>query len=290
MATIEAAAIVALRSGEFLCEMDAGMHVQVRIDVDPAARRARIDFTGTSPAGVHNFNAPRAVCVAAVLYVFRMLAARPIPLNEGCLAPLTLVIPPGSLLDPPPGSAVVAGNVETSQIIVDALLGALGLLAASQGTMNNLTFGDDSLQYYETIAGGSGAGRGFAGCDAVQTHMTNSRLTDPEIFESRFPVRLQQFAIRRGSGGAGRWRGGDGVLRRIEFLARLDAAMLANRRRIAPHGLGAGGVAAPGITRLLRVDGSTQQLAASAAFAVEPGDVLEVQTPGGGGSSLAAND
>jgi 5-oxoprolinase (ATP-hydrolysing) len=262
----------------------------VRIDVDPKARRARIDFTGTSPAGAHNFNAPRAVCVAAVLYVFRMLAARPIPLNEGCLAPLTLVIPPGSLLDPPPGSAVVAGNVETSQIIVDALLGALGLLAASQGTMNNLTFGDESLQYYETIAGGSGAGRGFAGCDAVQTHMTNSRLTDPEILESRFPVRLQQFAIRRGSGGAGRWRGGDGVLRRIEFLARLDAAMLANRRRIAPHGLGAGGAAAPGITRLLRVDGSTQELAASAAFAVEPGDVLEVLSPGGGGSSLAAND
>jgi 5-oxoprolinase (ATP-hydrolysing) len=280
-----AAAIAALgtRSGSFRVALDSGPFVAVQVVLDAARRRARIDFTGTSPAGPHNFNAPRAVCIAAVLYVFRTLVERDIPLNEGCLRPLEIAIPAGSLLDPPAGHAVVAGNVETSQAVVDALYGALGLLAASQGTMNNLTFGDSTLQYYETIAGGAGAGPDFDGADAVQTHMTNSRLTDPEILEARFPVRLLEFSVRRGSGGAGRQRGGDGAVRRVEFLAPLQASMLANRRRIAPFGLAGGGDAATGVTRIVRANGTCEILPASATFAVAPGDVLEVLTPGGGG-------
>jgi 5-oxoprolinase (ATP-hydrolysing) len=241
----------------------------------------------SSAAGTHNFHAPRAVVTAAVLYVFRTLVAHPIPLNEGCLEPLQVVVPPGSLLDPPRGCAVVAGNVETSQLIVDALYAALGVLAGSQGTMNNLTFGDSRLQYYETIAGGSGAGHGFDGCDAVQTHMTNSRLTDPEILEQRFPLRVREFAVRRGSGGAGRWRGGDGAIRRLEFRAPLQGAMLANRRGTCAPGLDGGGAGAPGITRIIREDGRVEQLDACAAFDLAPGDSLEVLTPGGGGCGRA---
>ncbi len=199
------------------------------------------------------------------------------------------MVPAGSLLDPPPGSAVVAGNVETSQALVDALYGALGLLAASQGTMNNLTFGDATLQYYETIAGGAGAGPDCDGADAVQTHMTNSRLTDAEIMESRFPVRVREFSVRRGSGGAGRQRGGDGAVRRIEFLAPMEASMLAGRRRIAPFGLEGGDSAAPGVTRIVRASGAVETLASSASFRVSPGDVLEVLTPGGGGFGIVAD-
>jgi 5-oxoprolinase (ATP-hydrolysing) len=271
------------RSAAFATTLDGGQRIAVRIELDARLRRARIDFSGTSPAGAHNFNAPRAVTLAAVLYVFRTLVERPIPLNEGCLRPLEIVVPAGSLLDPPVGAAVVAGNVETSQMIVDVLYGALGLLAASQGTMNNLTFGDATLQYYETIAGGSGAGPGFPGCDAVQTHMTNSRLTDPEILESRFPVRLREFSIRRGSGGPGLQRGGDGALRRLEFLAPLHGAILANRRSTQAFGLAGGGPGAPGITRILRRDGSVETLPASAGFDLGAGDQLEILTPGGGG-------
>jgi 5-oxoprolinase (ATP-hydrolysing) len=241
-------AIEELRPGSFRYEMDGGQAIVVRIDIDPHTRRVHVDFTGTSPQDPHNFNAPRAVCMAAVLYVFRTLIDRPIPLNEGCLEPLDITIPRGSMLDPAPPAAVAAGNVETSQCIVDALYGALGMLAASQGTMNNLTFGDERLQYYETIAGGAGAGPGFDGCDAVQTHMTNSRLTDPEILEARFPVLLREFSIRRGSGGAGRHAGGNGSVRRIEFRAPLSGALLANHRRIAPFGLDGG---APGICRAI---------------------------------------
>ncbi len=280
-----AAAIVALgdRRGRREVPMDDGPRIVVEVELDATLGRARIDFSGTSAAGAHNFNAPRAVCLAAVLYVFRTLVERPIPLNEGCLEPLEIVIPPGSLLDPPPGSAVVAGNVETSQVIVDALYGALGVLAASQGTMNNLTFGDAALQYYETIAGGSGAGAGFDGCDAVQTHMTNSRLTDPEILEQRYPVRVREFAIRRVSGGRGRHRGGDGARRRIEFLAPMEGAMLANRRVTRPFGLHGGGEGEPGATRLIRMDGRVETLPACAAFRVDAGDAIEVSTPGGGG-------
>ena len=224
--------------------MDNGERIAVRIDIDHAAQRACVDFAGTSAQGPHNFNAPRAVCTAAVLYVFRTLIAEAIPLNEGCLVPLEIRIPAGSMLDPQPPAAVAAGNVETSQCLVDALYGALGVLAASQGTMNNLTFGDARLQYYETICGGAGAGPDFDGCAAVQTHMTNSRLTDPEILEAQYPVLVREFAIRRGSGGAGRRRGGDGSVRRLEFRAPYLGALLANHRRVAPFGV-AGGIRAP---------------------------------------------
>ncbi|MGD9599503.1 MAG: hydantoinase B/oxoprolinase family protein [Steroidobacteraceae bacterium] len=277
------AAIPRLAPGAFTLEMDGGQRIQVRIETDATRRAARIDFTGTSTQGAHNFNAPRAVCTAAVIYVFRTLIERPIPLNEGCLAPLGIVIPSGSMLAPEAPAAVVAGNVETSQAIVDALYGALGVLAASQGTMNNLTFGDATLQYYETIAGGAGAGPDFDGASAVQTHMTNSRLTDPEILELRYPVRLREFAIRRGSGGAGRHRGGDGIVRTIEFLAPMSGAILANRRRTRPFGLAGGAPGAAGVTRLRRANGRVCELAAADRFDVAPGDVIEVLTPGGGG-------
>jgi 5-oxoprolinase (ATP-hydrolysing) len=275
-------AIDPLRPGQFEYEMDGGQIIRVRVDIDRAQRRACIDFTGTSAQGAHNFNAPRAVCIAAVLYVFRTLVDRAIPLNQGCLEPLDIIIPTGSMLDPQPPAAVAAGNVETSQCIVDALYGALGVLAASQGTMNNLTFGDDLLQYYETIAGGAGAGPGFDGCDAVQTHMTNSRLTDPEVLESRFPVLLREFSVRRGSGGRGAHRGGDGVVRRLEFRAPLSGALLANHRRIAPFGIAGGGNAAPGAARIVRTDGGIETLGATASFEVRTGDAIEVLTPGGG--------
>jgi len=210
-------AIRRLADGEFRYELDNGQTIQVRVRVDRERGTALVDFTGTSAQQANNFNAPRAVTVAAVLYVFRTLIEEPIPLNAGCLRPLSIVVPPGSMLDPRWPSAVVAGNVETSQCIVDALYGALGLQAASQGTMNNFTFGNARYQYYETIAGGAGAGPGYDGASGVQTHMTNSRLTDPEVLESRFPVLLRRFAFRAGSGGSGRYRGGDGLIRTIEF-------------------------------------------------------------------------
>ena len=281
-------AIDQLHSGSFRYEMDSGQAIAVRIDVDRAARRVHVDFTGTSAQDPHNFNAPRAVCMAAVLYVFRTLIERSIPLNEGCLAPLQITIPRGSMLDPVPPAAVAAGNVETSQCIVDALYGALGTLAASQGTMNNLTFGNEQVQYYETIAGGAGAGPGFAGCDVVQTHMTNSRLTDPEILESRFPVLLREFSIRRGSGGAGRYAGGNGSVRRLEFRASLSGALLANHRRVAPFGLAGGSAGEVGSGTLVRArGGAPEQIGATASFKVEAGDVLTILTPGGGGYGAA---
>jgi 5-oxoprolinase (ATP-hydrolysing) len=280
-------AIARLTPGTFRYEMDDGQVIAVQIDIDREARRARVDFTGTSAQGPHNFNAPRAVCTAAVLYVFRTLIDEPIPLNEGCLTPLTIVVPAGSMLDPQPPAAVAAGNVETSQCIVDALYGALGVLAASQGTMNNLTFGDARLQYYETIAGGAGAGADFDGCDAVQTHMTNSRLTDPEILEGEFPVLVREFAIRQGSGGVGRHHGGDGIVRRLEFRSALHGALLANHRRIAPFGLCGGQPAARGEARIRRVGGAVEALAATARFEVAAGDELTILTPGGGGFGAA---
>src|ERR1700733_6788526 len=265
------AVLAQLAGGSFRYEMDNGDAIAVRIEVDAAARRARIDFTGTSPQGEHNFNAPRAVCTAAVLYVFRTLIEAPIPLNEGCLAPLEILIPQGCMLDPRPPAAVAAGNVETSQCIVDALYGALGVLAASQGTMNNLTFGDEALQYYETICGGAGAGPGFDGCAAVQTHMTNSRLTDPEILEAEYPVLVREFSIRRGSGGAGRHKGGDGAVRRLEFRAPLACALLSNRRRAPPFGLQGGAAGASGEGQVLRTSGVVMRLTATECFEVEPG-------------------
>jgi 5-oxoprolinase (ATP-hydrolysing) len=276
-------AIAQLTPGSFRYEMDNGDVIAVAIAIDHPGGRARVDFTGTSAQGNHNFNAPRAVCLAAVLYVFRTLIEAHIPLNEGCLEPIEIIIPDGSLLDPQAPAAVAAGNVETSQCVVDALYGALGVLAASQGTMNNLTFGDARLQYYETIAGGAGAGPGFPGCDAVQTHMTNSRLTDPEILEAEYPLLVREFAIRSGSGGAGRWQGGAGTVRRLEFRAPFSGALLANHRRIAPFGLAGGHSASPGAAQIRRADGALEVLGATAAFNVGAGDELTVFTPGGGG-------
>ncbi len=276
-------AISRLRDGAFRYPLDNGQVISVRVSVNHAARSAVIDFSGTSPQADNNFNAPAAVTMAAVLYVFRTLVDADIPLNEGCLAPLQLVVPAGSMLNPRPPAAVVAGNVETSQCVVDALYGALGLQAAAQGTMNNFTFGDASRQYYETVAGGSGAGPDFDGTDVVQTHMTNSRLTDPEVLESRFPVRLLEFSIRRGSGGRGKHRGGDGAVRRLEFLEPMTAAILANHRRVAPFGLAGGEAGATGINRILRADGGEEILSAAATVEVLAGDIVEIATPGGGG-------
>jgi len=229
-------AIRRLTDGSFRCEMDSGQQVAVGIRVDRGAGTATVDFTGTSAQQANNFNAPRAVTVAAVLYVFRTLVDEPIPLNAGCLRPLEILVPPGSMLDPVPPGAVVAGNVETSQCVVDALYGALGLQAAAQGTMNNLTFGNERYQYYETIAGGAGAGPGYRGASGVQTHMTNSRLTDPEVLERRFPVRLVEFSLRPGSAGRASIPVADGLVRELEFLEPMTAAILANRRRVRPFG------------------------------------------------------
>ena len=272
-----------LQDGHRRYEMDDGSAIEVRVAVDRLARSAVIDFAGTSPQRPGNFNAPFAVCTAAVLYVFRTLVDSDIPLNEGCLRPLAIRVPEGSMLNPVAPAAVVAGNVETSQCIVDALYGALGVLAASQGTMNNFTFGDAAQQYYETIAGGAGAGPGFDGASGVQTHMTNSRLTDPEVLESRHPVLLREFRYRRGSGGAGANRGGDGLVRTIEFRAPMTAAILSNHRRVAPFGLAGGADGAPGVTRHLRVDGSVTELPACAAVEVAAGDAIVIESPGGGG-------
>jgi 5-oxoprolinase (ATP-hydrolysing) len=257
--------------------------IVVAVRVDKASRSAVIDFTGTSPQQGNNFNAPSAVARAAVLYVFRCLVGEDIPLNEGCLKPLTIVIPPGSLLDPAPPAAVVAGNVETSQLVVDALFAATRAAAAAQGTMNNFTFGDDARQYYETICGGAGATRHFHGATAVHTHMTNSRLTDPEILELRFPVLVERHAVRAASGGRGATDGGDGSIRRIRFLDEMTAALLSGRRVTAPPGLDGGAAGAPGRQRLIAADGSVRELPACFRIKLAAGDAIEIETPGGGG-------
>jgi 5-oxoprolinase (ATP-hydrolysing) len=272
-----------LSDGAFGCAMDSGAVIRVAIRIDRQARAAVIDFAGTSPQQPNNFNAPEAVTHAAVLYVFRTLVDDAIPLNAGCLKPLTILIPKGSMLSPEPPAAVVAGNVETSQAVTDALYGALGAMAAAQGTMNNFSFGNARHQYYETICGGAGAGPGFAGADAVHTHMTNTRLTDPEVLEWRFPVRVDSFAIRRGSGGDGRYRGGDGVVRRIRFLESMTATILSNRREVPPFGLAGGQSGQPGSNRVERADGRIEDLGATAEVAMAAGDVFCIETPGGGG-------
>jgi 5-oxoprolinase (ATP-hydrolysing) len=257
--------------------------IRVAVSIDPERKEASIDFTGTSDQQPTNFNAPSAVCRAAVLYVFRTLVDDEIPMNEGCLKPIRIVIPEGSMLRPRYPAAVVAGNVETSQAITDTLYGALGVMAASQGTMNNFTFGNARHQYYETICGGSGAGPDFNGTDAVHTHMTNSRLTDAEVLEWRFPVLVEEFRIRRGSGGAGRHHGGDGVVRRIRFREPMTAAILANRRRVPPFGLMGGEAGAPGRTYIERLHGLIEELGATGKADMAPGDVFVIETPGGGG-------
>ena len=272
-----------LEDGEFAYAMDNGAVVKVAIRVDRAARSAVFDFTGTSAQLPDNFNAPRSITRAAALYVLRTLIDDAIPMNDGCLRPVDLIVPEGSMLNPEPGAAVVAGNVETSQVVTDALFAATGRLAPSQGTMNNFTFGNERLQYYETICGGSGAGPDHDGTSAVQTHMTNSRLTDPEILETRLPVRLDRFAIRRGSGGTGAHHGGDGVERQVTFLEPMRANILANRRRIAPRGICGGGDAQPGLNWIERRDGSREELGATGSATMQPGDRVVILTPGGGG-------
>ena len=263
--------------------MDGGGEIAVRITLDEDRQGAEIDFTGSSNQLPTNFNAPSAIVDAAVLYVFRTLVDDDIPLNAGCLKPLRVRTRPGSLLAPAPPAAVVAGNVETSQHVVDALYAALGVMANAQGSMNNLTFGDADRQYYETLCGGAGASARGPGASGVHTHMTNSRLTDPEILERRFPVRVETFDILKGSGGRGAFRGGDGVRRRIRFLAPLEAALLSTRRTCAPQGLAGGGPAQPGTQRLIRADGSILTLGGCFSVTVAAGEAIEIETPGGGG-------
>ncbi|MDX1607245.1 MAG: hydantoinase B/oxoprolinase family protein, partial [Candidatus Competibacterales bacterium] len=272
-----------LRPGEFRYAMDDGAEIRVRISLDAERRGATVDFTGTSAQRDSNFNAPAAVTRAAVLYVFRTLVEDDIPLNEGCLKPIELVLPERCMLNPQYPAAVVAGNVETSQVVVDALYGALGVLAASQGTMNNFTFGNDTYQYYETLCGGTGAGRDFDGTSAVHTHMTNSRLTDPEVLEWRFPVRLDQFGIREGSGGAGRHRGGDGVVRQLRFLEPMTASILSGHRQVAPFGLEGGETGRCGRNAVQRRDGAVEELQGCDQTEMKPDDVFIIETPGGGG-------
>jgi len=273
-----------LKDGRFEYALDDGAKIMVAVSINRETRSAVIDFEGTSAQQPNNYNAPSAICKAAVLYVFRTLVDDDIPLNAGCLKPLEIRIPAGSMLNPHYPAAVVAGNVETSQVVTDALYGALGVMAGAQGTMNNFTFGNEQFQYYETICGGAGAGSAFAGCSAVQTHMTNSRLTDPEVLEWRFPVRLDDFRIRRGSGGAGLHAGGDGTERRVRFLAPMTAVILSNRRRVAPFGLAGGKPGAVGVNWVERAGGKEREtFGARHQAQMNPDDVFVIQTPGGGG-------
>jgi len=275
--------ITALKDGHFVLPMDNGAQIEVAVRVDAAARSARIDFTGTSAIQPNNFNAPTAVTMAAVLYVFRTLVDDDIPLNAGCLKPLQVHIPEGCLLNPEFPAAVVAGNVEVSTCVTNALYGALGLMAAAQCTVNNFTFGNERHQYYETISGGSGAGPGFDGTSVVQTHMTNSRLTDPEVLEFRYPVRVDSYAIREGSGGAGRWHGGNGGTRRIRFLEPMTASILSNGRVQGAFGMAGGAPGQPGSNRVERTSGEVELLGHLGEVQMQAGDVFVIDTPGGGG-------
>jgi 5-oxoprolinase (ATP-hydrolysing) len=277
-----------LHDGSFTYPMDIGTIIQVKVNVDRQARAATIDFTGTSPQHSGNYNAPQAVTRAVVLYVFRTLVGKPIPLNEGCLAPLTIIVPEGSLLNPRAPAAVIAGNTEVSQSACNALYGALGVVAAAQGTMNNFIWGNETFQNYETIAGGTGAGPGFAGCDAVQSHMTNTRMTDPEVLEKRFPVRLEELSIRHGSGGAGQWSGGSGAIRRLRFLEPVTVTTLCGSRKIAPFGAMGGGPGATGENLVHWPDGRVETLKGNDERELPAGAVFEMRTPGGGGWGVQA--
>jgi 5-oxoprolinase (ATP-hydrolysing) len=274
-------------NGSFDYTMDNGRALKVTVSVDRTSRSAVVDFTGTGKQDSANFNSPPAVTRAAVLYVFRCLVGADIPLNDGCLKPIKLIIPPGTFLSPEPGAAVVAGNTEVSQATCNALFGALGAIACSQATMNNFIFGDAHRQYYETICGGTGAGPGFDGTSAVQTHMTNTRMTDPEVLELRYPVRLEQFGIRRGSGGAGKWHGGDGATRRIRFLEPMTAVIVASRRNVAPFGLEGGDDGAAGRQWVERADGRHEILTGTDSAELAAGDAFVIETPGGGGYGAA---
>ena len=275
--------ITTLSDGEYAYPLDSGAVIQVTVRVDRAARTAEVDFTGTSAQLPGNFNAPSSVAMAAVLYVFRTLVADDIPLNSGCLKPVRVIIPPGCMLAPEYPAAVAAGNVETSQAITGALYAALGVMAEGSGTMNNVTIGNERYQYYETVASGSGAGQGFAGTDVVQTHMTNSRLTDPEVLEWRYPVRLELYAIRHGSGGAGRWPGGDGGRRELRFLEPMSVTTLSSHRRVPPYGMAGGKPGALGRHWVEHPDGSVTPMRGCDSVAVAAGDVFVIETPGGGG-------
>jgi 5-oxoprolinase (ATP-hydrolysing) len=272
-----------LHDSSFSYEMDQGTVIRVRISVDKKAREATVDFTGTSPQQPTNFNAPAPITRAAVLYVFRVMVDDDIPLNAGCLRPIRIVIPARSMLSPEFPAAVVAGNVETSQAVTDTLFGALGALAGAQGTMNNVNFGNERYQYYETVCSGSPAGPGFPGTDAVHTHMTNTRLTDPEVLEFRYPVVLEDFHIRKGSGGRGRWNAGDGVIRTIRFLEKMECTILSGHRRIRPFGLAGGEDGQLGRNSVRRNDGSIEILQGADATVIDAGEAVVIQTPTAGG-------
>jgi 5-oxoprolinase (ATP-hydrolysing) len=277
------AAILRLQDARFDYAMDDGAILKISLKINHEDASAVIDFTGTSPAGANNFNAPRAVTTAAVLYAFRCLAGTELPLNQGCLKPLTIIVPEGSFLSPPPGAAVVSGNTEVSQAVTVALLGAMGVCASAQATMNNFLFGNARHQYYETICGGAGAGPEFNGCSAVHTHMTNTRITDVEVMELRHPVRVEEFSIRLGSGGAGKFSGGDGVVRKIRFLEPMTATITASRRIFPPFGLEGGAPGALGEQFIEHADGTLAPLPGRAAVELEAGDAFIIHTPGGGG-------
>jgi 5-oxoprolinase (ATP-hydrolysing) len=275
--------ITALHDGRYDYELDNGAQVKVTVTVDAGNRTAKIDFTGTSPQLSDNFNAPSSVAMAAVLYVFRTLVDDDIPLNSGCLQPLTVIIPEHTMLSPRYPAAVAAGNVETSQVVTGALYAALGVMAEGSGTMNNVTFGNDRYQYYETVASGSGAGDGFDGADVVQTKMTNSRLTDPEVLEWRYPVLLESYRIRPGSGGAGRWHGGNGGIRRLRFNQPMTVTTLTGHRRVPAFGMAGGQPGALGRHWIEHPDGTVTPMRGCDSVQVRPGDVFVIETPGGGG-------
>jgi len=272
-----------LADGHFTYPMDHGATIKVAVTVDHAAREATIDFTGTSSQHSGNYNAPRSICDAVVLYVFRTMVGADIPLNQGCLKPLRVIVPDGSMLNPVYPAAVIAGNTEVSQATCNALYGALGVIAGSQGTMNNFVWGNDEFQNYETIAGGTGAGPGFHGCDAVQSHMTNTRMTDPEILEKRFPVRLEEFSIRAGSGGAGTWHGGNGAIRKMRFLEPVTITTLCSHRDIPPFGVDGGTPGKVGVNWVEMQDGTRHELKGCDEIDLAAGAIFGMETPGGGG-------
>ena len=272
-----------LRDCDFTYPLDSGAQIKVAISVDKSRREATIDFTGTSDQDEFNYNAPLAICHAVVLYVFRTLVGTNIPMNEGCLKPLKIIVPQGTMINPNAPAAVISGNTEVSQAIADTLYGALGVIAGSQGTMNNFVYGNDTFQNYETICGGTGAGDGFNGADAVHSHMTNTRMTDPEVLETRFPVRVDAFSIRKGSGGTGQFTGGAGIVRKLRFLEPMTATVLSSHRKTTAHGASGGGAGAVGENSVVRVDGTIEPLKGNDVAQMAKGDVFVLKSPGGGG-------
>ena len=278
-----------LHDCQFTYPLDSGAQIQVKITVDKATRAAEIDFTGTSGQDDLNYNAPLSICRAVVLYVFRTLVGSNIPMNEGCMKPLHLTVPKGSMINPDEPAAVISGNTEVSQAIADTLYGALGVIAGSQGTMNNFVYGNDTYQNYETICGGTGAGNGFDGASAVHSHMTNTRMTDPEVLETRFPVRVDEFSIRRGSGGDGTFKGGDGITRKLRFMEPMTVTTLTSHRETAPHGTSGGAPGATGENSVICADGSEITMRGNDVVQMGVGDVFILKSPGGGGYGKATS-